>query len=140
MDSIKSLVSRAHIQDHNAANTTIKHYWAYPDRNMPCTNDKGTCEYLEAVYSMHETSMLYTFIMWAVFGGCLAFCFWLHYVKSITRRSNIQTPLKRGLGAIGAWGKRWLLPESPGRWFFGRVTMLQVAVLLTLSAYLLIFS
>lgn len=139
MNTIMSLVPR-HIQDHNEANTTTKHYWAYPSRTLPCTSDAGTCEYLAAVYGMHETSMLYTFILWAVIGGCLAFCFWLHYAKTIARKASIQTPLKRGLGAIGAFGRRWLLPESPGRWFFGRVTMLQVAILLTLSAYLLIFS
>jgi len=132
--------ARAHIQHAGEANTTTKHYWAYPDRVVPCTNDKGTCEYLDSVYWMHETSMLYTFIMWAVFGGCLAFCLWLRYAKSMSRQTDVQTPLKRGIGAVAAFGRRWLLPESPGRWLFGRVTMLQVAILLTLSAYLLIFS
>lgn len=134
------MLESRHIQDHNEANTTEIHYWAYPDRVLPCTSDKGTCAYLDAVYWMHKTSMLYTFIMWAVFGGCLLFCLWLRYAKSMSRKSDIQTPVKRAVGAIGALGRRWSLPESPGRWFFGRVTMLQVAVLLTLSAYLLIFS
>ncbi|KAL1306497.1 hypothetical protein AAFC00_005192 [Neodothiora populina] len=134
------LEPRAHIQTHGEANTTEIHYWAYPSRVLPCTSGQGTCEYLDAVYWMHTTSMLYTFIMWAVFGGILVFCFWLRYAKTISQRSHIQTPLRRGLGALRALGRRWLLPESAGRWLFGRVTMLQVAILLTLSAYLLIFS
>lgn len=134
------MIESRHIQDHGGANTTEVHYWAYPDRVLPCTSGKGTCEYLDAVYWMHTTSMLYTFIMWAVFGGILLSCLWLRYAKSIARRSDIQTPLRRAVGAVGTLSRRYLLSESPGVWLFGRVTMLQVSILLTLSAYLLIFS
>lgn len=136
------MLESRHLQGHGDANSTIVHYWAYPDRVLPCTSGTGTCDYLSAVYWMHTVSMLYTFIMWGVFLGILASLLWLRFVytKDISRHSEIKTPVKRGLEAIGALGRRYLLPESPGRWFFGRVTMLQVAVLLTLSGYLLIFS
>lgn len=134
------MLETRHIQMYGEANTTIKHYWGYPNRVLPCTSDKGTCEYLDAVYGMHETSMLYTFILWAVLGAVLILLFFIHHSTTLHRSVDIQTPLHRGINAIGAFGRRWLLPEAPGRWFFGRVTMLQVAVLLILSAYLLIFS
>lgn len=129
-----------HIQMYGESNTTIEHYWGYPDRVLPCMSDKGTCEYLDAVYGMHETSMLYTFILWGFLGGVLTLLFSLNYTRSLHRSLSIQTPLHRGLGAMQTFGRRWLLPEAPGRRFLGRVTILQVAVLLTLAAYLLIFS
>jgi hypothetical protein len=133
------MVEARHIQDHTA-NSTVKHYWAYPDRILPCTKDAGTCAYLASVYHSHEISMLYTFILWAVIGGVLVLMLSLHYGKSVSRSSNIKTPLRRGLDSLGAFGRRWLLTEAPGRSFLGRVTRLQVAVLSALLGYLLVFS
>lgn len=133
------MVEPRHIQDHTA-NSTVKHYWAYPDRIIPCTKDADTCAYLDSVYGSHVKSMLYTFILWGVLGGVLALMLSLRYAKSVSRSSEIKTPLRRGLDSIGTFGRRWLLPEAPVRWLFGRVTMLQVTVLSVLLGYLLVFS
>jgi hypothetical protein len=54
---------RRHIQDEAAAEWEIPH-WGYPSRMMPCTNDPGSCEYLDGVYWMHDVSMLYTCVLW----------------------------------------------------------------------------
>ncbi|CAD0012294.1 unnamed protein product [Aureobasidium pullulans] len=133
------MIEARHIQDHTA-NSTVKKYWAYPDRILPCTKDAGTCAYLDSVYHSHEISMLYTFILWAVLGGVLMFMLSLRYGKSVSRSSDIKTPLRRGLDSIGSLGRRWMLSESPGRGVLGRVTLLQVTVLSALLGYLLIFS
>lgn len=128
-----------HIQDHNEANTTLEYYWGYASRVLPCTKDAGTCEYLDAVYGMHETSMLYTFIMWAVIGGVLLIWGAAHF-----RRMGVASQGRGGFiddlgGQIGAL-KRSLLPDTPLRWLFGRISRLQVVVLAVILAYLLIFS
>lgn len=134
------LESRAHIQHYDEANTTTIHYWAYPDRVVPCTSGQGTCEYLDAVYWMHTTSMLYTFIMWAVLGGVLAIAAYLRWARYSSHNSAIQTPLHRSVDALSSLMNRHLLHEIPFRRLFGRTTMIQVTILLVLSAYLLIFS
>jgi hypothetical protein len=105
------MLETRHIQELDA-NSTIKHYWGYADRILPCTKDAGTCAYLDS----------------------------LRYGKSVTRSSNIKTPLRRGLDSLGSLGRRWMLSEAPGRGFLGRVTLLQVTVLSALLGYLLIFS
>ncbi|KAK4506960.1 hypothetical protein PRZ48_000693 [Zasmidium cellare] len=133
------LVARAHIQDHGEANTTEKYYWGYASRILPCTKDTGTCEYLEAVYTMHETSMLYTFILWAVIGGVLLIWTALRF-----RRMGVASQGRGGFiddlcDQVGAL-KRSLLPDAPMRWLFGRVSRLQVVVLAVMLGYLLVFS
>ena len=137
--SPRRMLGPRHIQSVES-NSTVKHYWAYPERVLPCTSDAGTCAYLDAVYNSHVRSMLYTFILWAVIAGVLAFMFSLRHMKSASRRSEIKTPLGRGIDAFGAFGRRWMLAESPLRWLFGRVTILQVTVLSALLGYLLVFS
>ncbi|KJX93310.1 ferric-chelate reductase like protein [Zymoseptoria brevis] len=138
MDDIAAMsgLERRHIQDHNAANVK---YWAYPARVLPCTKDQGTCEYLEAVYSGHVTSMLYTFIMWGVILGVLAS--WATWRVWRTGKPS------HGIGSLvssacdrAAKLKRHFLPDAPMRSVFGRVSRLQVAVLAVVSGYLLIFS
>jgi hypothetical protein len=69
--SMSNYIPPQHIQDHDTA-TSVEPHWDYPDRIVPCANDQGTCEYLDAVYHMHDLSMLYTFILWAVIGGLLS--------------------------------------------------------------------
>jgi len=133
------MLETRHIQELDS-DSTIKHYWGYADRILPCTKDAGTCAYLDSVYHAHQISMLYTFILWAVLGGALMFMLSLHYSKSVARSSDIKTPLRRGLDSLGSLGRRWMLPEAPGRGFLGRVTLLQVTVLSALLGYLLIFS
>lgn len=128
-----------HIQDHNEANTTLERYWGYASRVLPCTRDAGTCEYLDAVYGMHETSMLYTFILWAVIGGVLLIWAALRF-----RRMGVASQGRGGfiddLCSQTEALKRSLLPDAPMRWLFGRVSRLQVVVLLVMLAYLLVFS
>lgn len=133
------MIEARHIQDHTSGSKT-KHYWAYPDRIVPCTKDAGTCAYLDSVYGSHVKSMLYTFILWAVIGVVLALMLSIRYGKSTSHSTGIKTPLRRGLDSLGALGRRWLLPESPMRWLFGQVTMLQVTVFLMLLGYLAVFS
>lgn len=133
------MLETRHIQELDS-NSTIEHYWGYADRILPCTKDAGTCAYLDSVYHAHQISMLYTFILWAVLGGALLFMLSLRYGKSVAHSSNIRTPLRRGLDSLGSLGRRWMLPEAPGRGVLGRVTLLQVTVLSALLGYLLIFS
>jgi len=49
MDSHGVLEARQHIQNHSAGGDEI-FYWGYATRVFPCTNDAGSCEYLDAVY------------------------------------------------------------------------------------------
>jgi hypothetical protein len=133
------MLETRHIQELDS-DSTIKHYWGYADRILPCTKDAGTCAYLDSVYHSHQISMLYTFILWAVLGGVLMLMLSLHYGKSVTRSSDIKTPFRRGIDSLGSLGRCWMLSEAPGRGFLGRVTLLQVTVLSALLGYLLIFS
>ena len=161
------LTKRQHIQDHAAATNVIYH-WGYASRVVPCTNDVGSCEYLDAVYWMHvsisfprwpytnflvtqDTSMLYTFIMWAVIGALLAIFIFLRIIAPSARRRKViqkgsedqlekgESTFYRAWRAIQASLRRRLLPESLVH-VFGRVTRLQILTLAIISGYLLIFS
>ncbi|KAK2751924.1 hypothetical protein FQN55_008666 [Onygenales sp. PD_40] len=141
-------VGRRHIQDPASAESLIPH-WGYPGQVMPCTNDPGSCAYLDAVYWMHDVSMLYTFIMWAVIGGTvlLIFTFRLANPRRYStakgelesQRAGKKGSISRAWGAVSATARCWLLPESLVS-FFGHVTRLQVVILAVILAYLLIFS
>lgn len=133
---------RRHIQDLSNA-TTLEHHWGYADRAVPCTNDAGSCAYLDAVYSAHDNGMMYTGIIWATIGGIL-------FLWAILRQSSysrfpgsLQTPQLSGIRkvriSIAAIVRRYLLPDAP-RWIFGRTSRMQVLVLAALAGYLLIFS
>lgn len=128
-----------HIQDHSEINTTLKYYWGYASRVLPCTKDAGTCEYLDAVYGMHETSMLYTFILWAVIGGVLSVWAALRF-----RRMGVASQGRGGfiddLCSQAEALKRSLLPDAPVRSLFGQISRLQVVALAVMLAYLLVFS
>lgn len=129
-----------HIQDHDAANTTLMPYWGYPSRVLPCTSDEGTCEYLAAVYGMHKTSMTYTFILWvallAVVIAWVTIRGWRMGGPTMSVGSSFDTLC----GSFERVKREWLLPDAPMRWLFGRVSRLQVAVLACFLAYLLVFS
>jgi hypothetical protein len=100
---------------------------------------------------MHDTSMLYSFILWAVIGGILLVIVALRALKPkpsrnlrapISEKGEIQTPgnaYTRGWTATHASLRRWLLPENFVG-LFGHVTRLQLLVLASLLAYLLAFS
>jgi Na+/H+-dicarboxylate symporter len=100
---------------------------------------------------MHDVSMLYTFILWAVIGGILALLFVLKVaqpspgnrgneleLENCTAKERSNTWYRAWRGA-GASLRRLLLPESCVG-FFGNITRLQLLVLAILLSYLLIFS
>lgn len=48
-------IEARHIQ--MADNTsTMEPHWGYVARVLPCTNDAGSCEYLDSVYVSHHAS------------------------------------------------------------------------------------
>jgi predicted ferric reductase len=144
------LTKRQGYQSQNLSEGTNVAYWGYAVRVLPCTNDPGTCEYFEAVYGGHETGMLYTGILWATLGGLIFLFavgrhFWARQrgaelvassVSSSRERSSALTRLTR---SVGSAKRRFLLPDSI-HVLFGRVTRLQVLILLILTGYLTIFS
>ncbi|TLD05174.1 uncharacterized protein PgNI_09150 [Pyricularia grisea] len=147
-----SALSARHIQDFSNA-TNVVSYWGYADRVVPCTNDAGSCEYLDLVYESHSTSMLYTGIMWALILGILLVWAFMRKVfpsapaptdvASSSRVEDGQAPAQSAItrlrNSIASASRRWLLPESL-RWLFGHTTRLQLAVLAIVIIYLTIFS
>lgn len=134
------LLVRAHIQDHNEANTTLKHYWGYPSRVLPCTKDAGTCQYLDAVYAGHNTTMLYTFILWGVLLGLGIFWVTMRGWRMGGPAQRMDSFIDQCLDSMGRAKRRWLSSDAPGRRYFGRVSRLQVLILAVMCGYLLIFS
>lgn len=132
-----------HIQNMSDAKTLEPH-WGYADRALPCTNDAGSCEYLDLVYYAHDLSMLYSAILWATILGI--FFVWAIY-RHIGRASSppIAPELspKAGLTkvrrTIGAATRQYFLPDAV-RSIFGRTTRLQVVILASLVGYLTIWS
>ncbi|XMA18665.1 hypothetical protein WAI453_011456 [Rhynchosporium graminicola] len=148
MDSHGVLEAR-HIQNHSAGGKEI-FYWGYASRVMPCTNDAGSCEYLDGVYWMHTVSMLYTFILWAVLGGLLAIFVLSRAVKpSRTRGPRWELEGGASVSPMSIFTRFWksktaalrrvLLPEG-FQSVFGHVTRLQLVLLAMLLGYLTIFS
>jgi ferric-chelate reductase len=162
------LVAR-HIQDHDSAETLEPH-WGYADRVLPCTNDPGSCTYLDVVYDAHDVGMFYTGILWlTIFGIVLVWAFVRHAGRPV---SSGWLPLPSGPGsdpdsdlasesdpALSASAKprttagglarvrrsaaatvRHFLLPDSARFIFGRTTRLQVAVLAALCVYLTIWS
>ncbi|KAJ5709845.1 hypothetical protein N7493_009437 [Penicillium malachiteum] len=133
---------RRHIQDLSNA-TELEHHWGYADRAVPCTNDAGSCSYLDAVYSAHDNGMMYTGIIWATIGGILFLWVLLRQSSHSSIPLSIQTTRLSGIRKIrismAAVTRRYLLPDA-SRWIFGRTSRLQVLVLAVLAGYLLIFS
>lgn len=150
VNQLGQLFSRQHIQNFSSASSVI-HHWGYADRVIPCTNDAGSCAYLDGVYWMHDVSMLYTFILWAVLGGLLALFVLSRALKPARNGNNKrEREMESGtsLRRMGMWTRSWksvtamlrgvLLPESGG--VFAGVTRLQLLLLTILISYLLIFS
>lgn len=81
--------------------------------------------------------MFYTLIMWAAIAGILA----VLLLNRLMRKLSLNSPSDSQVeGTLAVWRRRYLTREAPLQWLFGHVTMLQITVLATLSAYLLIFS
>lgn len=150
------LIARAHIQNFSDANASnIERHWGYADRIVPCTNDAGSCEYLDVVYHSHDLSMLYTGIFWSSVLGILLI--WgiarRIFPSQSSKRDGTTTPtnvesqhasvrvggMEKVKRAIASLRRRFLLPDCSPR-ILGHVTRLQVAVLLILAAYLAILS
>jgi hypothetical protein len=136
------------IQEADNTSTLIPH-WGYASRVLPCTNDAGSCEYLDAVYWMHDTSMLYAFILWAVIGFAFIVAIALRLLKPASKAPRTIVSEDKDPAATSSYYQSWrgiqgsmrkvLLPESFVG-FFGHVTRLQLLVLAILLFYLLIFS
>lgn len=141
-----------HIQDHDAASSSVPH-WGYVGRIVPCTNDAGSCAYLDAVYDAHDVGMAYTGILWLTLGGIIfAWALLRHLGRpdsvstSIVIDKEKQTPvyarpggLRRARHSLAALTRRFLLPDAV-RAIFGRTTRLQVLVLAALTGYLAVWS
>ncbi|KAJ4376331.1 hypothetical protein N0V83_001614 [Neocucurbitaria cava] len=150
MMDTKLLLPRVHIQNHSDGGTSVPH-WGYADRVVPCTNDAGSCAYLDVVYNAHDVGMYYTGIIWATIGGILiVWAVGRHFARS--QPSGVQLPVDAGEGvkesrsaferlhrAITAYARQYLLPDA-ARPIFGRVSRTQVLTLVVLTGYLTIFS
>lgn len=100
---------------------------------------------------MHDVSMLYSFIMWAVIGGVLAVIVALRTLKpnpkgnsqATTSEKNetvvMESAYSRAWGGVTSFFRRRFLPEGLVS-VFGHVSRLQILVLSILLAYLLVFS
>ncbi|PVI00902.1 ferric-chelate reductase-like protein [Periconia macrospinosa] len=142
-------LSARHIQDFSTA-SQVEPHWGYADRIVPCTNDPGSCEYLDAVYHGHDLGMYYTGIIWATIGGVLLI--WAIGRRFLrTHPAGVQLPydgegvdskksaLQRLPLAASSFARRYLLPDA-SRAIFGRVTRTQVLTLIVLCGYLTIFT
>lgn len=127
-----------HIQDGKGL-YTLK-YWGYAERQMPCTKDKGSCEYLDAVYGAHVLSMVYTFIMWAVLGVLLIIAMFSRLLRprQEAERGAKQGGMYRLSRGVAAFRRRYLGSECTK--VFRYTTKLQVVILGLLCAYLIVFS
>ncbi len=126
-----------HIQDYDTAERLEPH-WGYHPRVMPCTNDAGSCEYLELVYESHDRGMLYAGIMYAALGGILLL--WAAWASFGLGLGRSRSALPRFQAAMGAWIRRHTLRNAPLTWLFGHTTRLQLLLLAGLVAYLTVFS
>lgn len=153
------LTGRAHIQNFTGTDSSnLQHHWGYADRIVPCTNDAGSCEYLDVVYHSHDLGILYTGIFWSSILGILliwgigrrvfasqrgddALISSFLAPRAESQRPNAATggieKLKR---TIASFQRRLLLPDFAPRLLGGHVTRLQVVVLLILGGYLTILS
>ncbi|KAI4719640.1 hypothetical protein E4T48_04149 [Aureobasidium sp. EXF-10727] len=139
-----------HIQNFTDASSLVPH-WGYASRVVPCTNDPGSCKYLDVVYHSHDLGMLYTGIFWATIAGIL-------FIWTLGRRffpsrradeevlvpvrassSPSQGGIERFQRSLSAHARRYLLSDF-ARPIFGRTTRLQVLILLILTGYLAVWS
>lgn len=134
-------IFKRHIQDHNAPGGREPH-WGYATRVVPCTNDPGSCAYLDAVYEAHDVGMVYMGILWATIFGIL-FVWWfarLAFRPAISPApKQIPSALHRVKATAAAACRRWLLPDA-NHFVFCRTTRLQVTVLAALCGYLTLWT
>lgn len=152
------LAGRAHIQNFTDS-SNVEPHWGYADRIVPCTNDAGSCEYLDVIYHSHDLSMLYTGIFWSSILAVLLIWGIGRRVFPSQRGDDVvisallgaraesqQLKLAAGGGinkvkrTIASMTRRCLLPDFAPRLLGGHVTRLQVVVLLILGGYLTILT
>ncbi len=146
MERHGGLLASRHIQNYSEADSLEPH-WGYYSRVIPCTNDAGSCEYLDQVYSSHDESILYSGILWSTILGIV-------FLWTLGRRllapsradglmpgsiSSSKSSGARFTRAFSAYVRSSLLPDA-ARPIFGRTTRLQVLILAALAGYLLIWS
>ncbi|GKT51365.1 ferric reductase transmembrane component 3 [Colletotrichum spaethianum] len=147
---LKSQLAARHIQNISEA-ASIEPHWGYVDRAIPCTNDAGSCAYLDVVYNSHDIGMLYVGILWATIGGILlVWAVGRRALPGLSEEDVLRAALLEDTRAskgffnrlrqtISTVTNRYLLPDCI-RPIFGRTTRLQVLILTVLAGYLLIFS
>lgn len=149
------LAARAHIQNFTDVNSSnIEPHWGYADRILPCTNDAGSCEYLDVVYHSHDLSMLYTGIFWSSILGILLLWgiarrifpprpadeFAASLAKTESQAENASLGgVEKVKRTVASLRRRFLLADFSPR-LLGHVTRLQIAILLVLAAYLAVLS
>jgi len=136
-NSTDSALAARHIQNDADVTYTID-YWGYAVRNFPCTNDAGSCEYLDSVYGNHQTSMIFTFIFWAVLGAILLAILVSRLVRPRRKDGARQSLLYRLVRLTSSTIRRHLMPECSK--VFRYTTRLQVLILALLCVYLTVFS
>ncbi|KAJ8126855.1 hypothetical protein O1611_g6782 [Lasiodiplodia mahajangana] len=146
MTSYGGLVAPRHIQNISDADYLESH-WGYYSRARPCTNDAGSCEYLDQVYQSHDLSILYSGILWSTILGII---FIWTIVRRLFRPSGdgglVSGNISAGKSSITLFTRAFsasvrgsLLPDA-ARPIFGRTTRLQVLILAVLAGYLIIWS
>lgn len=153
MTAPPSILAARHIQNLSEA-SSLEPHWGYASRAVPCTNDAGSCEYLDVVYHSHDLGMLYSGIFWATMGGILLVWALGRRLFASVRQDQVlvlsgnqqegSTPSPRGTverlkRATAATGRRYLLPDAI-RLVFGRVSRLQVLILVMIVIYLTVWS
>ena len=136
-NSTDNALAARHIQNDADVEYTID-YWGYAVRNFPCTNDAGSCEYLDSVYGNHQTSMIFTFIFWAVLGAILLAILVSRLVRPQRKDGARQSLLYRLVRLTSSTVRRHLMPECSK--VFRYTTRLQVLILALLCVYLTVFS
>ncbi|KAK3899992.1 putative ferric reductase transmembrane component [Staphylotrichum tortipilum] len=153
-----------HIQNFSEA-ASLEPHWGYADRAVPCTNDPGSCAYLDAVYSAHDRGMIYMGVFWlTIFAILLVWALARRIFPArepvddlIARLSKApatasepesqqnaqqqqQFFLPRLWRTLLTFSRRHLLPTTPLTSVFGRTTRLQLLLLAILAGYLAIWS
>jgi ferric-chelate reductase len=118
----------------------LVYHWGYGYEPLPCSSDKATCIYLDAVYVMHNVSMKYSFIMWGVILGILAVWVFLRGWRMGGPSYRIGSIIDKACDRAEKLKRKYLLKDAPLRSIFGRTTRLQVTILAVILGYLLIFS
>lgn len=127
---------KRHIQDWSAHSEVTTH-WGYEDRQVPCTSDPGSCQYLDEVYGAHDRGMVYMGVLWLTI--LTVFVAWGIGRLLWPRGDGKQGTLARLSRAFSSSVRKYLLADFI-RPIFGRTTRLQILILGVLTAYLTIWT